>query len=333
MKSNKTKSAMTALVIAAMLCSAAMPIRAAEAQWVNNNGTWSYVKEDGSKAKGWIKDNNCWYAFDDNGAMRTGWIASNEHWYFMGESGVMQAAAWVEDNGARYYIKGNGVMAKDYVKETIADIPETSYLFGLKKKKVYPKMYLTGHSKGGNLAMYAYLKNPKLQGYIESVKSFDGPGFADGFWQGDEDVSKITNYIPKDSIVGRVLDHREQTKVMDAEGSGLVQHDTLMWSVDIKDFNYCDALTKESDDLLEYVNKLLMNRPLEEKERYCHLIGELFDRMEIYTIADLTEFSFKQALSGIKEIRQLNAEEIKFMFEIVKFIAVQSAPILVKGRK
>ena len=117
MKSNKTKSAMTALVIAAMLCSAAMPIRAAEAQWVNNNGTWSYVKEDGSIAKGWIKDNNCWYAFDDNGAMRTGWIASNEHWYFMGESGVMQADAWVEDNGARYYIKGTGVMAKDYVKD------------------------------------------------------------------------------------------------------------------------------------------------------------------------------------------------------------------------
>ena len=49
------------------------------------------------------------------------------------------------------------------------------------------------------------------------MKSFDGPGFADGFWQGDEDVSKITNYIPKDSIVGRVLDHREQTKILDAE--------------------------------------------------------------------------------------------------------------------
>ena len=120
---------------------------------------------------------------------------------------------------------------------------------------------------------------------------------------------------------------------MDAQGSGLVQHDTLMWSVDVKDFNYCDSLTKESDDMLEYVNKLLLNRSIEVKERYCHLIGELFDRMKIRTIADLTEFSFKQALSGIKEIRQLNAEEIKFMLEVVKFIAVQSAPILVKGRK
>ena len=69
-------------------------------------------------------------------------------------------------------------LAKDYVKETIENIPETSYLFGLKKKKVYPKIYLTGHSKGGNLAMYAFLKNPELQRYIEGVKSFDEIGRA-----------------------------------------------------------------------------------------------------------------------------------------------------------
>ncbi|GAA6426136.1 N-acetylmuramoyl-L-alanine amidase family protein [Dielma fastidiosa] len=117
MKSNKTKSVMTALVVATMVCTAAMPVKAAEAQWIKENGSWSYIKEDGSKAKGWIKDNGCWYAFDDNGAMRTGWIASNEHWYFMGESGVMQSNAWVEDNGARYFIKGTGVMARDYVKD------------------------------------------------------------------------------------------------------------------------------------------------------------------------------------------------------------------------
>ena len=29
----------------------------------------------------------------------------------------MQSNAWVEENGARYFIKGTGVMAKDYVKD------------------------------------------------------------------------------------------------------------------------------------------------------------------------------------------------------------------------
>ena len=114
----KNKKIKVSVLLSASLVMNYLPVIAeGNSGWINNNGTWSYVKEDGSKAKGWIKDNNCWYAFDDNGAMRTGWIASNEHWYFMGESGVMQADAWVEDNGARYYIKGTGVMAKDYVKD------------------------------------------------------------------------------------------------------------------------------------------------------------------------------------------------------------------------
>ena len=114
----KNKKIKVSVLLSASLVMNYLPVIAEEnSGWINNDGTWSYVKEDGSIAKGWIKDNDCWYAFDDNGAMRTGWIASNEHWYFMGESGVMQADAWVEDNGARYYIKGTGVMAKDYVKD------------------------------------------------------------------------------------------------------------------------------------------------------------------------------------------------------------------------
>ena len=114
----KNKKIKVSVLLSASLVMNYLPVIAEEnSGWINNDGTWSYVKEDGSIAKGWIKDGDCWYAFDDNGAMRTGWIASNEHWYFMGESGVMQADAWVEDNGARYYIKGTGVMAKDYVKD------------------------------------------------------------------------------------------------------------------------------------------------------------------------------------------------------------------------
>lgn len=117
MKSNKSKSAMTALVVAAMICTAVMPVKATDSQWVNSNGNWSYVKADGSKTTGWIKDGECWYAFDENGSMRTGWVASHEHWYFMGKSGVMQVNTLVEDNGATYFVKSTGVMAKDYVKD------------------------------------------------------------------------------------------------------------------------------------------------------------------------------------------------------------------------
>ena len=88
MKNNKIK---VSILLSASLIMNYLPVIAEEnSGWVNNNGTWSYVKEDGSNAKGWIKDNDCWYAFDDNGAMRTGWIASNEHWYFMNPESCSQ---------------------------------------------------------------------------------------------------------------------------------------------------------------------------------------------------------------------------------------------------
>lgn len=112
-----THSAATAYLVAAMLCTAIIPVHAAESQWIMNDGKWSFLLPDGSKASGWINEGDCWYAFDNEGNMRTGWIASNEHWYFMGESGVMQSDAWIEDMGSWYFIKGTGIMAKDYVKD------------------------------------------------------------------------------------------------------------------------------------------------------------------------------------------------------------------------
>ena len=225
------------------------------------------------------------------------------------------------------------ILAKEYVKDGIESIPETTSWFGFKKKKIYPKIYITGHSKGGNLAIYSYLENESIKEHITKVYAFDAPGFMDDFWMRHSELDKIENYVPKASIIGQVLEHREYQWIMDANENGLAGHDTFTWSVNTNDFNYLETLSGNSDEILEYIDKLLLSKSIEEKERYCYLIGEMFDRMDIHTISDLSDFSFRQALSGLKEIRQLNAEEIKFMLEIVKFIAQQSAPILMKGRK
>lgn len=46
------------------------------------------------------------------------------------------------------------------------------------QKHLTPKIYLGGHSKGGNLAVYTLVKsNEKLQERIETVFSHDGPRF------------------------------------------------------------------------------------------------------------------------------------------------------------
>lgn len=220
------------------------------------------------------------------------------------------------------------ILAKEYLEGIVNENRkvETSF-FGFKKREVLPRVCVTGHSKGGNLAMYAYLKAEMDTSCIESVISFDGNGFLDGFWDG-LNPDKIVNYIPKGSIIGRVLEHKETYKVMDARERGLSQHDTFNWSVGYNDFKYVDELSGESDEVLKRIDELLFSKSLEQRKEYTDLIGVFFDKMEIYTISDMSELSIRKALFGLKELRSLNAEEIKFLFDIIRFIIQQSGSIL-----
>jgi len=75
------------------------------AGWVQaKNGTWSYNKDDGTKATGWVNDNGTWYYLTGSGAMQTGWINDNGTWYYCNASGAMLANTTV--NG--YVLGANG---------------------------------------------------------------------------------------------------------------------------------------------------------------------------------------------------------------------------------
>lgn len=222
-------------------------------------------------------------------------------------------------------------LAKEYFKKQIDSIQEQSYFFGLRKKKVYPKIYLGGHSKGGNLAMYAALENEDDASLISEVFAFDAPGFRRDIWEGLKTVEalhKITNYKPKDSIIGCVLEHREQACILEASDSGLVQHDAFNWAIGPQGFVKAASLTKQSKEALAYVNRILMSKSDEDKKNYIDLIFSLTDKLDIRSIADLTEIGLKQGLSGVYEVTQMAQEERKFLFEVIYFLRMETYTML-----
>lgn len=65
--------------------------------WVKaDDGSWSYIKADGTKAVGWLKHEKSWYYLNKSGIMQTGWINDNGKWYYCDLSGSMLADTTID---------------------------------------------------------------------------------------------------------------------------------------------------------------------------------------------------------------------------------------------
>ena len=92
-------------------------------------------------------------------------------------------------------------------------------------KRHFLKVYVTGHSKGGNLALYAAsFADEKLKKKIKEVLVYDAPGFIDdisenlGFLMVKD---RIKSFIPANSIIGRLMIPPCEPITVDAFGPGL----------------------------------------------------------------------------------------------------------------
>ena len=96
------------------------------------------------------------------------------------------------------------------------------------------QVYLCGHSKGGNLAMYggAFCKKPEK---ITGIYSFDGPGFDDDVleskeWAAVED--KVFSFIPESSVVGLLLGYYKRYTIVKSDNIGILQHNPFFWHIE-----------------------------------------------------------------------------------------------------
>ena len=131
------------------------------------------------------------------------------------------------------------VLAWEYTRQCAKRHVQTKRFLGRVRRRDLPTLYLGGHSKGGNLAMYAAIRETSLHQQIRKVFNFDGPGFRETFYAHYECsgiLSRIVTYLPQGSIIGRLLEHREAAVVIEARESGLSQHDAFCWSVGCDDF-------------------------------------------------------------------------------------------------
>ncbi len=135
--------------------------------------------------------------------------------------------------------------------------------------QLFQQAYVVGHSKGGNLALFAAARcNPLLQGRIVQVINFDGPGLDPTTRQSAGYAAmagRITTYVPQDSIVGMLMNGGEPYTVIRSGGAGLQQHDPFLWRLEGGALVAADGLTQQSRYASSTLRTFLDSLPIAQR--------------------------------------------------------------------
>ena len=109
-----------------------------------------------------------------------------------------------------------------------------AYLEGVAAATEGP-LVLGGHSKGGNLALYAAASAaPEVRSRIRRVWCDDSPGFAAGMVDPralGEVAGRVRLLVPEYCVVGAMLDQPAEPEVVASDAEGALQHDAMSWQV------------------------------------------------------------------------------------------------------
>lgn len=186
-----------------------------------------------------------------------------------------------------------------------------------------------GHSKGGNLAVYAAAScEPKVQERITFVHNHDGPGFdasvleSDGYNRISE---KIKTFIPQSSVVGMLLQHEEDYYVIRSTQVGLMQHDLFSWEVERDQFIYLDEVTDHSKFVDRTLKNWLAQLSSEQREQFVDTLFSILEETNASTLKELTLNWHKNAGIVLKSFREMDdamrhnlAQALGLLFEAAK---------------
>ena len=143
------------------------------------------------------------------------------------------------------------------------------------------RLTVGGHSKGGNLAIYAAAHvSPEVQERIDRVYSFDGPGLDDETVasEGYARISgKIRSLIPQSSVVGLLLAHHEEYVVVHSNAVGLLQHDPFSWQLVGRRFLEVEQVDRASQVVDLTVHEWLKQLSREERQLFVDTLFSLLE--------------------------------------------------------
>lgn len=224
---------------------------------------------------------------------------------FIAFRGTEKLVGWKEDFELSYKITASQEKALYYVNHII--------------NKYKSNVLLGGHSKGGNLAMYAGLFC-KYSDNIVQIYNYDGPGFFKDIVNSSNyqnNKNKIRTFIPKSSIVGKILNNETKTLIIESKNKGILQHDLYSWIITDNHLTYLKNLDKEEIkkiiELNDYINKIPDNKKKE-------IISSIFNLLEKGNFDELEEKIKKISILSMIKNKEISVECLVYLKNVFSYL-------------
>ena len=201
-------------------------------------------------------------------------------WAFVAYRGTDSTiAGWKEDFMTSFMLTSSQTMAEDYLRENL---------------KKYDAVLVGGHSKGGNLAVYAAAVLPdELFARVEHIYSNDGPGFCPEVLNADlvkRANPKTTRIIPEFSVVGSVFAPEiDDSYIIKSDKQMAEQHELCSWGIDHGDIMISsDGLDPLAERINRGIDKWIFSVNIDERRRF---INAFFDSMSEDGTQTIEEFT------------------------------------------
>ena len=200
------------------------------------------------------------------------------------------------------------ISAKQYLEEIAKEYPSSKIIIG-------------GHSKGGNIAVYAAtFVNQKVKNRILNVYNNDGPGFCEDVIETteyQEILPRVHTYIPQSSIIGRLMNHKEKYTIVESVQRGIMQHDLYSWQVLGKEFVTSKKLTNESEFIDKTIKDWLENVEPEKREQVIDAVFEILNTTEAQTMKELKANWFANAKTILGTYKNIDSDTKEMVWQTV----------------
>ena len=211
-----------------------------------------------------------------------------------------------------------------YLQQTTGQLYSVGYI-NENFSQSSPPLRIGGHSKGGNLAIYASaFADTRVRSRIMEVYSFDGPGFREEITDSSEyaDVSeKVRSFVPESSVVGMLLNNSLPHKIVKSSVNGIMQHLAYNWELLRNRFVCTNELSKSGDLINKTITGWLDNFSDEERKVFTDTLFAVLEAPEKDTLKEILKGKWSAYSSMFKALRTLSPEQQNVLKDAVKKIA------------